>query len=118
MSNTASISCDHLHQKAMHQTELALKAEKSGNAKTAITHFQKAFDLEKQAAMTLAYQFELEPSRSVLFRSASYLAIKAKRYREAERMAAFGLIGNPPIEIAVELREALNESQEHLKLVA
>ena len=50
--------------------------------------------------------------------SASFLAIKAKKYREAERMAAFGLIGNPPVEIAAELREAFNESLTHLKLVA
>lgn len=118
MNRTAKLSCDQLHQKAMHFAELALKAAHTGTKESVVPHFQKAFDYEKQAAMTLANQFEAEPSRSVLFRSAANLAIKAQLYREAERMAAFGLIGNPPAEIARELREAFNESQAFLKLVA
>ena len=118
MNQTAKPSCDQLHQEAMHYAELAVKEEKMGEKDKAIHYFQKAYHLENQAAMMLAYQLEAEPSRSVLFRSAAYLAIKATKYRKAERMAAFGLIGYPPSEIAIELRAAFKESQTHLKLVA
>ncbi|HFA47501.1 MAG TPA: hypothetical protein ENJ95_00630 [Bacteroidetes bacterium] len=55
--------------------------------------------------MILKDKTEIEPSRSVLFRSAAWLAVKAGKYREAERMAAFGLSGNPPKMILDELRE-------------
>ncbi len=40
---------------------------------------------------------------SYLFRSAACLALDFKNYREAERMIAFGLSGNPPPEILEKL---------------
>lgn len=109
---------NQFHQKAMdlaHQAVLAEKQQKNAQAKD---FYKAAFESEKQAAMTLMFDFSKEPSRSVLFRSAAFLAIKTELYREAERMAAFGLCGNPPAEIANELREAFNQSLQHLKLVA
>ena len=118
MKNTSNLTCDQLHQKAMDFAHMAVKAKKQGLKTEAQEHFDQAFNLEKQAAMTLAPDFNAEPSRSILFRSAAFLALQAQQYREAERMAAFGLIGQPPPEIAAELREAFQESQAHLKLVA
>lgn len=118
MSQATNLTCDQLHQKAMDFANNGLMAEKQGNKAQALKQYMDAFQYEKQAAMTLAYDFSIEPSRSVLFRSAAYLAIKAKKYSEAERMAAFGLIGNPPSEIAQELREALKETFKHLKIAA
>ena len=110
--------CNEFHQKAMNAAYLALQAKKQDQKTAAKNHFNQAFTYEKQAAMTLATAFTAEPSRSVLFRSAAFLALQAEQYREAERMAAFGLIGNPPKEIADELRQAFNQSQVHLQLVA
>ncbi len=107
-----------MHQKAMDWANKAVLAEKQNKQHQAKTYFQAAFESEKQAAMLLMFDFVKEPSRSVLFRSAAFLAIKAGQYREAERMAAFGLCGNPPEEIADELRDAFNQSQHYLKLVA
>jgi phage-related minor tail protein len=52
--------------------------------------------------------FEIEPTRSVLFKSAATLALKGNLYREAEKMASFGLAGNPPEEVASELRMVLS----------
>ena len=118
MSQKTNLTCDQLHQKAMDMANDALTAEKKGNQAQAIKAYTLAFQYEKQAAMILAYDFTVEPSRSVLFRSAAYLALKAKQYPEAERMAAFGLIGNPPAEIAFELRAALKETFDHLKIAA
>ncbi len=116
--NTTNNASNNLHEQAMHLAELALLEEKSNNLSQAQALFQKAFLLEQKEAMTLVNAFKQEPSRSVLFRSAAYLALKAGLFREAERMAAFGLSGNPPDEIAVELREVLAQSNQHLKMVA
>ena len=116
MSQSPNPSCDQLHQKAMDEANVAMIAEKKGQQDQALKHYKLAFQYEKEAAMTMAYDFTIEPSRSVLFRSAAFLAIKAKLYQDAERMAAFGLIGNPPAEIAMELREALQETLNHLKV--
>jgi len=107
-----------LHDQAMHLANLAMNASKNDDAKQAKQYFQEAYLLEQQVAMSLVNDFEQEPSRSVLFRSAAYLALKAELYRDAERMAAFGLCGNPPSEIADELRDVFTQSVEHLKMVA
>ena len=62
--------------------------------------------------MLLMTDYDMEPSRSVLFRSAaslilSYPTISKQEFRAAEKMVAFGLIGNPPDAILEELREVL-----------
>lgn len=118
MNKSERLTCDQLHQKAMDLANLAVKFEKSGQTSKAQKQFEEAYNFEKEAAMTLAYEFSTEPSRSILFRSAAFLALKAKKYEEAEKMAAFGLIGNPPSEIANELRVALDETLSFLKVAA
>jgi len=71
-------------------------------------------EYEKSAAMLLVNDYEKEPTRSVLFRSAACLLLNLPfpnetYFRQAERMVAHGLSGNPPEEIAEELREAWQE---------
>ena len=116
--NNSEPNTNHLHDQAMHLANQAMDSSKKGDAAKAKQYFYEAFELEQQAAMTLVNDFEQEPSRSVLFRSAAYLALKAELYREAERMAAFGLSGNSPDEIADELRDVFSQSVHHLKKVA
>ena len=118
MKENAAKKCNQLHQQAMEFADKAFLNEKATKHAQAKKQYEQAFQLEKQAAMLLVADYSIEPSRSVLFRSAAFLAIKAKQYREAERMAAFGLTGNPPSEIAQELRKAFQQSQQHLQLVA
>ena len=48
-----------------------------------------------------------EPTRSILYRSAAWLALDANLPHEAIRLAERGLAGSPPPAIAVELEEAL-----------
>jgi hypothetical protein len=55
----------------------------------------------------VADQFNLEPTRSVLHRSAAALALECSELREAERLIGRALAGNPPEEIANELRDLL-----------
>ena len=90
---------------------------------TAQSKYLAAFEYEKAAAMLLVNEYNQEPTRSVLFRSAANLLLNLpnpdiEHFRLAERMVAFGLSGNPPEEIAEELREAWWELMEHLKQTA
>jgi hypothetical protein len=103
-----------IHDRAMDIAELAFVAKYKGD----LVEFEKlsrqALELESQAAKMLEKDFEAEPTRSVLYRSAASLALNCKEYREAERLVAMGLIGNPPPEIVEELRELLEQTQHYL----
>ncbi|MCL4203791.1 MAG: hypothetical protein KJ000_14920 [Pirellulaceae bacterium] len=47
--------------------------------------------------------------RSVLHRSAASLALNCEEYRLAEKLLAVGLAGDPPPEIAEEMRDLLEQ---------
>ena len=66
--------------------------------------YRLSLEAERQAAMTAHAEQIGEPTESVLFRSAASLAYTIGEYREAERLICMGLAGNPPSEIADELR--------------
>lgn len=106
-----------LHKRAMHLADEAFYAKKAGENTLAQQKYLEAFEYEKAAAMLLVQNYEMEPTRSVFFRSAACLLLNLPFFenehrREAEKMVAFGLSGNPPAEIAQELREAWKELME------
>jgi len=107
MKNSEKVN--NLHEQAMTIADEAFLAERAKEADKAVELYQQAFELEKQAAMTMVLDYEIEPSRSVLFKGAACLALNGKNYREAERMVFLGLSGNPPIQIGEELRSLLLE---------
>jgi hypothetical protein len=78
----------------------------------------RALELEKKAAMQLVLHYEAEPTRSVMFRGAATIAYQLNEFREAEKMIAFGLSGNPPEAIAQELRDLMEQVNffRHLQL--
>jgi hypothetical protein len=96
---------NELHEKAMKIAQAAFVARMQGELENVKQLSSQAFEYERKAAMLLLNDFDIEPTRSVLFRSAASLALNFKDYREAERMIALGLLGNPPPEILEELRE-------------
>ncbi|MBN1698171.1 MAG: hypothetical protein JW881_11710 [Spirochaetales bacterium] len=98
-----------LHQQAMILAEKAFFLKFENKIKEAIEFFKQAYELEKKAALLLNVTDLNEPTRSVLFRSAASLAINARKYREAEIMVSYGLIGNPPYDVAEELRNLLEQ---------
>jgi hypothetical protein len=55
----------------------------------------------------VADQFDFEPTRSILHRSAATIAVECSLLREAERLIGRALSGNPPADIADELRDLL-----------
>ena len=93
-----------LHNEAMDMAELALMERIKGNIEKARNLFSLAFEKEKAAAKSVANNFGLEPSRSVLFQSAASMAYNAEMYRDAEKMISYALLGDPPQLIADELR--------------
>lgn len=96
-----------LHNRAMALADDGDAAKRQNNRQQAQQHYRQAFELEAQAAKLVTV--DEEPTRSVLLRSAAWLALECDEIREAERLAALGLVGNPPPEIAEELREVLEK---------
>ena len=109
---------NRLHDEAMNLAELATVAKVKGDIQQADELFHKAYDNEARAANLMIEVSSPEPTRSVLFRSAASLAIDCNELREAEKLIATGLSGNPPHEIAEELRDLFEivSFQRHLDL--
>lgn len=92
------------HDKAMEFATLAFMAEQRGEITEAQRLYRDAYELEKEVADNLV-STTIEPSRSVIHRSAASLAIDCGEYREAEKLIATALAGDPPPSIASQLRE-------------
>jgi hypothetical protein len=90
-----------LHQVAM---ELAQEAEATPDATRSQELFRAAFEKEREAAELLQDRLDLEPTRSVLLRSAASLAVDCRDFAEAERLLEKGLAGRPPADLADEMR--------------
>jgi len=101
-----------IHREAMEIADRAFIAQRNGDYNHALQLFEDAYWREMKAA-SLSHN---EPSRSILHRSAATLALHAQLFREAERLAALGLAGEPPSEIADELREVLEKANFHRHL--
>ena len=94
-----------IHQKAMLLSQDAFVLTARGRAAEALPLNEQAFELERQAALSLLDRKDLEPTRSILFRSAAVIARDCFKYEDAEKMILLGLAGNPPEDIEEELRE-------------
>jgi acetylglutamate synthase len=94
-----------LHQQAMDLAEAAAVAHLRGALEQAAQFTREAFEQETQAAALIASALDAESTRSVLHRSAASLAIECGELQTAERLIATALSGNPPPEIAEELKD-------------
>lgn len=100
-----------LHDRAMAIANEAYLLRLKGHEEEARAQSLAAMRLEAEAAAAISPP-DLEPSRSVLFRSAATLALDAGELSEAQRLAHLGLGGHPPAEIAEELQAILRRSQD------
>ena len=98
-----------LHTEAMKIAGEAFQAQQDGDSNKYLQLTKKAYEKEKEAAWLLFSNFEAEPTRSVLFRSAAWLAFNCGKMREAEQLISAALAGNPPLEIIKELRNLYKE---------
>jgi hypothetical protein len=98
-----------LHDEAMQLAQLALVARHTGEIDRAAELSRQAYNIETKAASLVPDEPSSEPTRSILYRSAASLALNCGEIREAERLSAIGLAGNPPDRIAAELRGLLKK---------
>jgi hypothetical protein len=106
-----------LHREAMALFERALICKSSGDFSGYKRYINEAFIIEKNAAIKIEKE-ALEPTRSILLRSAASIALQCDLPREAEILISKALSGDPPSEIAEELRDLLEEAnfKRHLAL--
>ncbi|WP_462221696.1 hypothetical protein, partial [Ferruginibacter sp.] len=99
-----------LHRQAI---ELAKKANEALQYKSIdeyINYAQQALELERKAAFELIGDFDAEPTRSVLFRSAATIANNLGKYEEAKQLIYLGLSGTPYLELKEELEILLEKA--------
>ncbi len=94
-----------LHTQAMELADEALLAQMEGNSKAAQTFFQKAFWLEKEAAVDYGAEIADELIRFLYLRGAAFLAFKAGNINEAEQLVNVTLSKNPPHFIREQLKD-------------
>jgi hypothetical protein len=103
-----------LHQEAMEIADQAAEALRRGDSAAYLRLTAEALKREAEAARKVAG--DLEPTRSVLFRSAATLAVECQEFRVAEQLIGAALAGSPPPEIAEELRDLLEDVYFHRHL--
>lgn len=97
----------NIHNEAMYKAELGDIQKYQGNLEKALILYAEAYELEKSVA-TSALENQLgEPTISILLKSAASLAMRCELNRDAEKLIGLALSGEPPIEIADELRNML-----------
>ena len=106
------IDIKQIHRQAV---ELAKKANEALQYKRIEEYnqfAQAAFELEKKAALELIRDFDAEPTRSVLFRSAATIANNIGKFNEAKQLIHLGLSGTPYLELKDELEMLLKKVEE------
>ena len=105
-----------LHDEAMALAEIATFAKLRGHVDKAGKLFRQAYKKELKAVELVMKEAPVEPTRSVLLRSAASLAMDCNEFLEAERLIASALSGNPPAEIREELKDLLVKAKEKRKV--
>jgi hypothetical protein len=83
--------------------EQGLLAARVGNSGESRRLFNQAFENEAAAADSVAADHQLEPTRSILHRSAAAMALRVGDVQRAKRYVDAGLAGNAPEDIREEL---------------
>ena len=96
-----------IHQEAMDYSFKAKQALEQGNYTSAFDLYMLAASLESQVAEFYFDKPDLEPTRSVVIRSAAYLNIKAGKIEQAKKFIFFGLLNTQDILIKEQLNNAL-----------
>jgi hypothetical protein len=97
-----------LHDSAMELFERGLLAARARDLTRSRRFFNEALASEAAAADYVAKDLGLEPTRSILHRSAASIALKIGNTQQATRYVKAGLAGNVPEDIRSEL-EVLSE---------
>jgi hypothetical protein len=106
---------EKFHNQAMDLAENAFLARQKGDIHAFVQLSKEAFVLEKAAAMMLQKHLESEPSRSILFKSAAFLAFDAQEFQECRNMITHTLLGKPDTIIKAEMNQLFDETTIILK---
>lgn len=98
-------TAQELHREAMSLAAQGFMAQMTDLPNDAIPLFEQA--LERELATIGQLAEPVEPTWSVLHRSAGWMAIHCRRYDTAAELAETALAGNPPADVADELRALL-----------
>lgn len=96
-----------IHNEAMYKAELGDIQKHQGNFENAQILYAEAYELEKSAATVALNNQKGEPTTSILLKSAAALAMRCNLNRDAEKLIGLALSGDPPRDIAEELRNML-----------
>ncbi|MYA24605.1 MAG: hypothetical protein F4X75_09185 [Gemmatimonadetes bacterium] len=99
------MSVNDSHNKAMDLAERAFVACIQGRREQAHSFFVQALEYELEAIAQLEVEGRIEPTYSVLHRSAGTLALDCNQPEKADDIVKKALNQNPPQEIAEELHE-------------
>jgi hypothetical protein len=92
-----------LHDSAMDLFEQGLLTARAGDSDQSRRLFNQALENEAAAADSVAADYQLEPTRSILHRSAASIALRVGDVQKAKRYVDAGLAGNAPEDIREEL---------------
>jgi hypothetical protein len=92
-----------LHDRAIELFNASILARREGDESRTMSLLAEALKAESAAADTVSKDQLLEPTRSVLHRSAASMALQLRDVKTAKRYAQGGLAGDPPEEIRAEL---------------
>ena len=102
------------HRSAMDFAGQGFMAQMSPDPDAAVPLFEQALEWELAAIAELPEL--VEPTYSVLHRSAGWMAFHCRQFRRAEQLASKALAGEPPAGIAAELRDLWEQSNFHRHL--
>lgn len=102
---------NHHHRKAMEYVDQSFVARRYGEREKYLHYTRLAFEKEAAAADLMVDKLDIEPTRSVLHRSAATLAWRCEMYDEAKRLIYRAKSGYPPPYIDVELDDLLGKVQ-------
>jgi hypothetical protein len=92
-----------IHDRAMDLFELALLTARAGDAEKSRRLFNEALEKEATAADSVADAYDLEPTRSILYRSAASIALRIGNVQKAKQYVEAGLAGRAPEDIRAEM---------------
>lgn len=104
--NTKVREVSRLHREAMRYADESTVARLLDDREEYLRCTRLAFEKEAEAAQLMVGE-DIEPTRSVLHRSAATLAFRCEMYSEAKRLVHRALGGSPPSEIEYELNDLL-----------
>lgn len=99
-----------VHKEAMEYSFKAKQALEEKNFDASIEFYKKSAELESEVAKFYFDKPELEPTRSIIIRSAAFLNLKAGEIEKAQEFIFFGLLNTKDEIIKQQLNDALEIS--------